>query len=54
MFLTLDEKVNYSALNESNYVVESLTNTDSNFQNMTHDGVNCNLLIVLSHQAEVQ
>ena len=54
MFLTIDEKVNYSALNESNYVVESLANTESNFQNMAHDGVNCNLLTVLSHQVEVQ
>ena len=32
MFLTPDEKNNYRALNESNYVLESLTNSESNFQ----------------------
>ena len=54
MFLTLDEKINYSALNESNYVVKSLTNSEPNFQNMIPDCVNCNLFTVLSHQTEVQ
>ena len=54
MFLAPDEKINYSALNESNYVVESLTNSEPNFQNMTPDCVNCNLFTVLSHQTEVQ
>ena len=37
MFLTLDKNISYSALNESNYVVESLTNSEPNFQNMTPD-----------------
>ena len=31
MLLTLDEKINYNALNEGNYVVESLTNSEPNF-----------------------
>ena len=53
MFLNLDEKINYCALTESNYVIESLTNLEPNFQNMTSDGVNCNLFTVLSHQTEV-
>ena len=30
MLLTLDEKINYNALNEGNYVVESLTNSEPN------------------------
>ena len=54
MFLNLDEKINYCALTESNYVIENLTNLEPNFQNMTSDGVNCNLFTVLSHQTEVQ
>ena len=31
MLLTLDEKINYNALNEGNFVVESLTNSEPNF-----------------------
>ena len=53
MFLTLDEKMNHSALNGSNCVVESLTNPERNFQSMAPDGENCNLFTVLSHQAEI-
>ena len=54
VFLTLDEKMNDSALNGSNCVVESLTNPEPNFQSMAPDCENCNLFTVLSHQAEIQ